>query len=124
MMAVSRICLHPTSRTPHGSLVSFYALGSAKGQFLAGIECRCPPDTFLRRVVENATSLLVRASVRIPKLNRVFCGFYGRFCQSPPLDTVSGPRVRFVTNQNLGFGPLRGERDQKHPFGVTIPFQG
>src|SRR4029077_4354038 len=40
------------------------------------------------------------------------------------LDTVSGPLIQFVTNQNLGFVPLHGERDEEHQFGVTIPFKG
>jgi hypothetical protein len=75
-------------------------------------------------VVENATSPRVGASVQIPKLHWVFRGFYGHFYQAPPLLTASGPLLQFVTNQNLGFVPLLGERDEEHQFGVTIPFLG
>ena len=32
--------------------------------------------------------------------------------------------MQFVTNQDLGFVPLLGERDEEHQFGVTIPFRG
>lgn len=72
--------------------------------------------------MENATSPRVGASLRIPKLNWVFRGFYGHFYQAPPLLTVSGPLLQLATNQNLGFAPLHGERDEEHQFGVTIPF--
>src|SRR5207244_13153086 len=63
-------------------------------------------------------------SLRIPKLNWVFRAFYGHFYQAPPLLTVSGPLLQAASNQNLGFIPLHGERDEEHQFGVTIPFHG
>jgi hypothetical protein len=75
-------------------------------------------------VVENATSPRVGVAVQIPRLNWVFRGFYGDFYQAPPLLTVSGPLLAFVTSQNLDFIPLHGERDEEHQFGVTVPFRG
>ena len=75
-------------------------------------------------VVENVTSPRVGASVRIPRLNWVFRGFYGQFYQPPPLVTASGPLLRFVNDNNLDFLALRGERDEERQFGVTIPFRG
>ena len=75
-------------------------------------------------VVENASSPRFGASLRIPKLNWEFRGFYGHFYQAPPLLTVSGPLLQLATSQNLGFAPLHGERDEEHQFGVTIPFRG
>jgi outer membrane receptor protein involved in Fe transport len=60
----------------------------------------------------------------VPKLNWVFRAFYGKFYQAPPLQTLSGPLLQFATDQNLGFAPLHGERDEEHQFGVTIPFRG
>jgi hypothetical protein len=74
--------------------------------------------------VENATDPRVGISVRVPKLNWVFRAFYGKFYQAPPLQTLSGPLLQFATDQNLGFAPLHGERDEEHQFGVTIPFRG
>jgi TonB dependent receptor-like, beta-barrel len=74
--------------------------------------------------VENASSPRVGASLRIPVIHWVFRAFYGHFYQPPPLLTASGPLLQFVTNQNLGFVPLHGERDEEHQFGVTIPFRG
>jgi outer membrane receptor protein involved in Fe transport len=75
-------------------------------------------------VVENATSPRVGGSLRIPKLNWVFRAFYGHFYQAPPLVTVSGPLLDAANNQNLGFIPLHGERDEEHQYGVTIPLWG
>ena len=40
---------------------------------------------------ESATSPRVGAAIRIPRLNWVLHGFYGRYYQVPPLSTVSGP---------------------------------
>lgn len=76
------------------------------------------------RISENATSPRLGLAVRVPKLNWVLHGFYGHFYQAPPLETASGPLLQFVTAQNLGFIPLRGERDEEHQFGVTIPVRG
>jgi len=76
-------------------------------------------------VTENATSPRVGASVRVPKLNWVFRGFYGQFYQAPPLVSLSGPLLDFINNvQQLAFIPLHGERDEEHQFGVTIPLKG
>ena len=75
-------------------------------------------------VVENATSPRIGGSLRIPKLNWVFRAFYGHFYQAPPLLTVSGPLLDAANNQNLGFIPLHGERDEEHQYGVTIPLRG
>jgi hypothetical protein len=71
--------------------------------------------------IEDAASPRLGASLRIPKVNWVFRAFYGHFYQAPPLLTVSGPLIQAATSQNLGFAPLRGERDEEHQFGVTIP---
>ncbi len=78
---------------------------------------------FSGAIVENATSPRVGASLRVPYLNWVFRGFYGKFYQPPPLITASGPLLQFVNSQNLGFIPLHGEQDEEHQFGVTIPFK-
>ncbi len=76
-------------------------------------------------VVENATDPRVGGSLRVPKLNWVLRGFYGHFYQAPPIITISGPLLAYITNvQQLGFVPLHGERDEEHQYGVTIPFRG
>jgi len=75
-------------------------------------------------VTENATDPRFGASIRVPKLNWVFHGFYGRFYQAPPLLTATGPLLDLATSQTLTFAPLKGERDKEYQFGVSIPFRG
>lgn len=79
---------------------------------------------FASTIVENATSPRVGAALQIPRINVVFRAFYGQFYQAPPLITASGPLLDFVTSNSLGFIPLRGERDEEHQFGVTVPYRG
>jgi len=75
-------------------------------------------------IVENATDPRLGIAVRIPKLNWVFRGFWGRFYQAPPLLTATGPVLDLASSQNLAFAPLRGERDKEWQIGVSIPFHG
>jgi outer membrane receptor protein involved in Fe transport len=114
----------PDVEKPAGSLVAVYAEDQLKATSWLTLNAGVRQTHFSGGVVENATSPRFGASVRIPKLNWVFRGFYGHFYQAPPLLTASGPLLQFVTNQNLGFVPLHGERDEEHQFGVTIPFHG
>ena len=114
----------PDVERPVGSLFAAYAEEQLKVTSWLTLNAGVRQTHFSGGVVENATSPRVGASVRIPKFNWVFRGFYGHFYQAPPLLTASGPLLQFVTNQNLGFVPLHGERDEEHQFGVTIPFRG
>jgi hypothetical protein len=79
---------------------------------------------FTGAVSENAANPRLGGSIRIPRLNWVLRGFWGEYYQAPPLSTVSGPLLDFAVSQGLGFIPLRGERDQEHQFGLTIPLRG
>lgn len=114
----------PEVEKPVGSLVAVYAEEQLKATSWLTLNAGVRQTHFSGGVVENQTSPRVGASLRIPKLNWVFRGFYGHFYQAPPLLTPSGPLLQFVTAQNLGFVPLHGERDEEHQFGVTIPFRG
>lgn len=73
---------------------------------------------------ENAADPRVGAAIRVPKLNWVLRGAYSRFYQAPPLDTLSGPLLQYAATQGAEFLPLRGERDEQHEVGLTIPMQG
>ena len=79
---------------------------------------------FTGAISENAASPRLGGAIRIPHLNWVLRGFWGEYYQAPPLSTVTGPVLDFAVAQGLGFIPLRGERDQEHQFGVTIPLRG
>jgi outer membrane receptor protein involved in Fe transport len=75
-------------------------------------------------ISENAIDPRVGAALRIPRLNWVLRGFYGRYYQAPPLLTVNGPLLDQAAKEGFGFLPLRGERDEQHEFGLTIPLKG
>ena len=114
----------PVVVNPDGSLEAVYVEDQFRATSWLTLNAGVRQTHFSGVVVENATSPRFGASVRIPKLNWVFRGFYGHFYQAPPLETVSGPLIQFANSQNLGFVPLHGERDEEHQFGVTIPFRG
>ena len=73
---------------------------------------------------ENAATPRLGGSLRLPRVNWVLRAFWGRYYQAPPLSTVSGPLLDFAVSQGLAFIPLRGEHDEEHQFGVTIPIRG
>jgi hypothetical protein len=75
-------------------------------------------------ISENATSPRVGVAITVPRLRWAFRGFYGKFYQAPPLITANGPVLQFVNANDLGFIPLRGERDTEYQFGVTVPYRG
>jgi len=85
---------------------------------------------------EDATAPRFGLAIRIPRLNWVFRGFYGRFYQPPPLLTFgctptaaangssSCDLQNFAISTGTSFAPLHGERDEEHQFGVQIPLRG
>jgi hypothetical protein len=75
-------------------------------------------------ISENAADPRIGAAIRIPRLHWVLRGFYGRYYQAPPLLTVNGPLLQQAAGQGFGFLPLRGERDEQHEVGLTIPLAG
>jgi hypothetical protein len=79
---------------------------------------------FQASFTEDETDPRVGLAIRVPKLNWVFRGFYGRFYQPPPLLTASGPVVQYAQANDTDFLPLHGERDEEHQFGVQIPYRG
>ncbi|PWT98019.1 MAG: TonB-dependent receptor [Terriglobia bacterium] len=109
---------------PNGHLESLFLEDQYKAfswlTLIAGVRL----THFTGAIAENAASPRLGGSVRIPYLNWVLHGFWGRYYQAPPLSTVAGPVLDFAVAQGLGFIPLRGERDEEHQFGLTIPLRG
>jgi outer membrane receptor for ferrienterochelin and colicin len=109
---------------PSGYLVAAYIEDTFKAtdwlQFAGGVR----QTHFQADLVENVTSPRIGVTVLVPRLDWIFRGFWGKYYQAPPLTTLSGPLLEFAQNNNLGFLPLRGERDEEYQFGVTIPIQG
>ena len=79
---------------------------------------------FTGAISENAATPRLGGAIRIPRWNWVLRGFWGTYYQAPPLSTVTGPLLDFAVSQGVGYIPLRGERDQEHQFGLTIPVRG
>ena len=77
---------------------------------------------FSGSVSENSADPRIGAALRVPRLNWVFRGFYGRYYQAPPLLTAAGPVIEEAASQGFEFLPLRGERDEQRELGLTIPF--
>jgi outer membrane cobalamin receptor len=113
-----------TSVDSNGNLIALYLEDQFRATSWLTLNAGVRQTHFSGGGVENSTNPRLGASVRVPGLNWTFRGFYGQFYQAPPLLTASGPLVDFVTSQNLGFIPLRGERDEESQFGVSIPAKG
>jgi hypothetical protein len=110
--------------SPTGSLVAAYVEDTFKAAdwltFAGGVR----QTHFDGGVVENATSPRLGATLRLPGVNWLLRGFWGKYYQAPPLITLSGPLLEFAQSNDLGFIPLHGERDEEYQFGLTIPIEG
>src|SRR5689334_19684507 len=74
-------------------------------------------------VTETAGSPRLGVAIQIPHLHWVLRAAYSRYYQAPPLDTISSD-VLTAVSPDQGFLPLRGERDEQHDIGLTIPVRG
>jgi Carboxypeptidase regulatory-like domain/TonB dependent receptor len=72
---------------------------------------------------EHAVDPRVGVTVSVPNLGWVLRGFWGKFYQPPPLETISGPLLQYAQSSSLGFLPLHGERDNEYQFGLTVPLR-
>jgi hypothetical protein len=109
---------------PSGNLEAFFIDDKFKPFSWLTLTAGMRPTRFSGGVSESAISPRFGASAVVPRLHWVFRAFYGHYYQAPPLITASGPLLNFAQASNLGFIPLRGERDEEHQFGVTIPYRG
>jgi TonB dependent receptor/Carboxypeptidase regulatory-like domain/TonB-dependent Receptor Plug Domain len=79
---------------------------------------------FQAAIAENATDPRLGVTLKVPRLNWVFRGFYGDYYQAPPLVTATGALLGLASSQNFTFAPLHGERDKEYQYGVLIPYRG
>jgi len=110
--------------TPSGGLVALFLEDQFKINPWVTVNAGVRLSHFQGSIAENAADPRVGAAVRVPRVNWVLRGFYGRFYQAPPLSTVSGSLAAFALDQGFGFLPLHGERDEENQFGIAIPFRG
>lgn len=73
---------------------------------------------------ENATDPRFGTTIKLPVVGWILRGFWGKFYQPPPLETISGPLLAYAQSSALSFLPLQGERDQEYQMGLTIPVSG
>ena len=109
---------------PHGNLTAFFVEDQYKPASWLTLTGGVRFTRFRGSLTENATSPRAGAAIRIPRVNIVLHGFYGRFYQAPPLSTLSGPLLQFALAQGVDFIPLPGERDEEYQFGATVPIKG
>ena len=114
------------SQTPTGSLTAFFLDDKFKPIRWLTLTAGIRPTHFsgTSGFSENAISPRFGATFTVPRLNWTFRGFYGNYYQAPPLITASGPLLDFCNQSDCGFITLKGERDEEHQFGVTIPLYG
>ncbi|HEY3883688.1 MAG TPA: TonB-dependent receptor [Vicinamibacterales bacterium] len=110
--------------SPAGHLLAFFAQDKFRAADWLTLTAGVRQTNFSGAVSEEATSPRIGASLQIPGGHLIVRGFYGRYYQAPPLATVAGPLIQFITAQDLGFVPLRGERDTEYQIGVTVPVAG
>jgi hypothetical protein len=112
------------TQRPTGSLVAGYVQDTFKATDWLQIAGGIRQTHFAGALTEHATSPRIGSTVRLPGVDWILRGFWGKYYQAPPLTTLSGPLLEFAQNSNLGFLPLRGERDEEWQAGLTIPVNG
>jgi outer membrane receptor protein involved in Fe transport len=109
---------------PSGSLFSLFVQDTLAATSWLSVNAGVRQTHFSGGVSEDAVDPRAGVTVRFPWFGCVARAFYGRFYQAPPLSTVSGPVLDFVSSQNLALTPLHGERDEEFQAGLTVPLAG
>jgi outer membrane receptor for ferrienterochelin and colicin len=109
---------------PSGSLMSFFIDDKFKIVPWLTLTAGVRPTRFSGSLTESAISPRLGAALNIPGLHWTLRGFYGHYYQAPPLVTASGTLLQFANENNLTFIALKGERDEEHQFGISIPYRG
>jgi outer membrane receptor protein involved in Fe transport len=116
------VLAHPPRQKVNGDLEAFWIQDQYKVSSWLSLNAGVRFTHFSGLLSETASSPRLGAAILIPHLNWVFHGAYSRYYQAPPLDTISQDVLSASPDQ--GFLPLRGERDEQHDIGLTIPVRG
>jgi hypothetical protein len=106
---------------PSGALVAGFVQDTLKATDWLTVMAGLRETYFSGNVTENATSPRIGLTLQLPISGWVAHGFWGKFYQAPPLDTLSGPLVQLASINDTGFLPLHGERDTEYQYGLSIP---
>jgi hypothetical protein len=109
---------------PSGTLVAAYIEDNFRVTDWLQLAGGVRQTHFAADLTENATSPRLGVTIKLAPLDWLLRGFWGKYYQAPPLTTLSGPLLQFAQNNDLGFLPLRGERDEEYQFGLSIPMHG
>ncbi len=112
------------TESPTGNVEAVFAEDSFRATSWLTLNGGLRLTHFGNTISENSADPRVGVAIRIPRVDWVLRGFYGRYYEAPPLSTASGPLLQFVLAQGLGFIPLHGERDEEFQFGLNIPSHG
>jgi len=120
---ITPISVPPTTVKVNGDLEAIWVEDQFKATQWLALSAGVRLTHFSGLVTENVASPRVGAAIEIPRLHWVVRVAYSRYFQPPPLDTVS-PALLTAVDPAAGFLPLRGERDEQHEIGLTIPYRG
>jgi hypothetical protein len=112
------------AQSPTGGLMTAWVQDTFEPTHWLSLSAGVRQSHFQGSITENATDPRLGASLEVPRLGWVLTGFWGKYYQAPPLETLSGPLVAYATASDTAFLPLRGERDTERQFGLTIPVRG
>ncbi len=116
-----------TSSIANAGLVEFYISDHLRLGSYITLQAGERFSIFRAGVNETAMYPRIGATVRIPRLNWILRGYYGRSFQPAPVQTVSSSVLNYADSLGSGqdtFTPLHSERDEEHQFGIVIPYKG
>jgi outer membrane receptor protein involved in Fe transport len=117
------VSIAPTRRKAGAQLEALWVEDQYKATSWLSLNAGVRLTHFSGLLAETATSPRLGAAIQIPRLHWVLRGAYSRYYQAPPLDTISN-EIFATVDPAAGFLPLRGERDEQHEIGLTIPVRG
>jgi hypothetical protein len=119
--------LPDTSAVANAGLVEFYLSDHVRLGSYVTLQAGERISIYRAGINESAFYPRFGATIRIPRLNWVLRGYYGRTFQPAPVQTVSSSVLNYADNIGDGqstFTSLHSEREEEHQFGIEIPYKG
>jgi outer membrane cobalamin receptor len=107
-------------QTPTGHLEVVFAEDQIAATGWLTVNAGVRATHFSGELSEGAVAPRLGVAVRLP-WQWAARAYYGRFYQPPPLTTVSDQVLAATGEEELGFLPLKGERDDQYEVGLAIP---
>jgi TonB dependent receptor/Carboxypeptidase regulatory-like domain len=112
------------SLRPDGNVEAAYLQDTFQATQWLALSAGVRQTHFAGLIAENATDPRLGTAIKLPWGGWIVRGFWGKFYQPPPLETLSGPLLAYAQSSALGFLPLHGERDEEYQIGLTVPVRG